>query len=79
MFTRIKRIIKLSGKSPEAIEALTDDQIEELPNVGDGNAVFIGEGTHEEFEEQQREDEGTKSWYDRIRRLGKTETVDGNE
>lgn len=37
--------------------------------LGDGQAAFLGAGTHEEFIDQQREDKGLKPWYDRI--LGK--------
>lgn len=37
--------------------------------LGDGQAQFLGAGTHEEFIDQQREDKGLKPWYDRI--LGK--------
>ncbi len=36
---------------------------------GDGKAVFFGEGTQEEWEEQKKEDDGTKPWYDRIKKL----------
>ena len=49
MFQRIKRLIKLSKKDPKALEALTDEQINLIPEVGDGKAEFFGEGTEEEF------------------------------
>lgn len=44
--------------------------------LGDGKAEFLGEGTEEEWIEQQREDEGSKPWYDRLRRLGATKEMD---
>lgn len=37
--------------------------------LGDGGAVFLGEGTHEEYIDQMREDDGTKPWYQRLLRL----------
>lgn len=38
--------------------------------LGDGQASFLGSGTHEEFVEQKREDDGTAPWYKRIIGLG---------
>lgn len=35
----------------------------------ESNAVFFGEGTTEEWEDLKKEDEGTKPWYDRIKKL----------
>jgi len=58
MFQRIKKIYKLSQKDPKAIESLTDEQIDNLPDVGDGKAVFFGEGSEEEFKRQEEEDKG---------------------
>lgn len=58
MLQRIKRLIKLSGKDPKAIEALTETQIDTLPSIGDGNAVFISEGTEAEYLEQEKVDKG---------------------
>lgn len=37
--------------------------------LGDGQAEFLGSGTHEEFIDQKRADNGTKPWYDAL--LGK--------
>lgn len=39
---------------------------QEQEAIGDGQAVFLGEGTHEEFVDQERADKGEKHWYDRI-------------
>lgn len=36
---------------------------------GDGKAVFLGEGTTEEFEDQQKVDKGLLGWYNRIRNM----------
>lgn len=44
-----------------------------VETLGDGKAEFLGEGTTDEYLDQLREDEGSKSWYDRLKRLGKTE------
>lgn len=76
MLNRLKRAWKLSGKQPDIIEALTMDQINALPELGDGKAEFLGDGSHEEFIEQERADAGTDAWYKRIDRLGKTENDD---
>lgn len=67
MFKRIKRLIKLSSKDPKALEALTEEQIDSIPEAGDGNAEFFGEGTEEEFLDQERAEVGLKAWYDRIK------------
>lgn len=72
MLKRIKRMIELSKKDPEALkvlENLTEEQLDQIPEAGDGKAVFIGEGTHEEWEDQKKEDEGTKPWYERLKQL----------
>lgn len=42
------------------------DEFMKLPDkekLGDGKAVFFGEGTHEEFEEQEKEDKGLKGIF----------------
>jgi len=58
MFQRIKRIYKLSTKDSKVLDSLTDEQIEALPEAGDGQAVFFGEGTEEELKEQENKDKG---------------------
>lgn len=37
--------------------------------IGDGDTVFFGEPTAEEELEFKRDEEGTKSWYDRLKKL----------
>lgn len=74
MFKRLRRIIELSRKDPEILEKyteLTPEEIELIPNAskGDGKAVFLGEGSTEEYIEQKRADEGLKGWYDRLKQL----------
>lgn len=72
---RLKRIIDLSKKDPKALEILenlTPEQLNAVPEAkeeGDGKAVFIGEGTHEEFIEHEKEESGLKPWYDLIKKL----------
>lgn len=56
-FKRIKRLWKLSKKDPEALMNLTNEQINDLPDE-DQKAVWLGEGTLEEWEEQQEKDKG---------------------
>ena len=60
MFNRFTRLWKLSKYPEQEIAELSKKAELEL---GDGKAVFIGEGTEEDFEEQQKEDDGTKAWY----------------
>lgn len=69
MFKRIKRLYKLSKKDQKAVEELLDDDIDDLPDEGDGSAVFFGDGSTEEFEEMKKEDNGLKGWYDRLNKL----------
>ncbi len=69
MFKRLKRLIQLSKKDPKVIEALTEEQIEVIPNEGDGKAVFFSSGTQEEFEDLQKEDTGMRAWFERLKNL----------
>lgn len=74
MFKRIRRIVELSRKDPEILdkyEKLTPEEIADIPNAskGDGKAVFFGEGSTEEFVDQERKDKGLKGWYDRLKQL----------
>ena len=74
MFNRLRRLWHLSKKEPkelEILESLTPDQLAEVPEVvdGDGKAEFLGEGTHEEFVEQERADSGIRGWYERMKRM----------
>ncbi len=72
---KIKRIIELAKKDSKALavlENLTDEQlaiVPPAPEEGDGKAVFISEGTHEDFLEFEKEEKGLKPWYERIRNL----------
>ena len=74
MLKKIKRLIALAKKDPKALavlEGLSEEQLKAVPDVseGDGDAVFFGEGTAEEFEELKKEDEGMKPWYKRLNEL----------
>lgn len=60
--------MEVNGKPILVLEADVD--------LGDGKAEFLGDGTQEEFLDQQRADEGSKGWYDRLKRLGKTNETD---
>lgn len=68
LFKRIKRSWELAKKDSQVLNELTDEQITEIPDE-DTKAVFFGRGTKEEFEDFQREEEGTKAWYDRLEQL----------
>lgn len=56
MFKRLKRIIKLSKKDPEYLDKLTEEDLVNIPEIGDGKALFFDEGSTEEFEDLQRKD-----------------------
>lgn len=58
MLKRIKRLWQLSKRDKKLVDKLTLDEIVSIPLEGDGKAVFIGEGTQEEFEEQEKKDKG---------------------
>lgn len=67
MLKRLKRLWELTNKDKNTLDAfmkLTDKEIMSIPDKGYGKAVFLGEGTHEEFIEQEREDKfGTKKLF----------------
>ena len=54
---------ELSKKNPEYLNTITKEQIEAIPNRGDGKAVFFGEGTEEEWKEEERERKGFKGIF----------------
>jgi len=60
MFKKIKKILKKDTHR---------DELEDTKPIGNGKAVFLGEGTQEEFIDQERKDSGLKGWYDRLRNL----------
>lgn len=62
LITRVKRIWKLSKKDKTSLDKLTNEQIDALPDE-DTRAVFISEGTHEDYEEQVKEDKGLKGIF----------------
>lgn len=63
MFKKIKKAFDVLTEKP-------GDEITFIPIdvQGDGGAVFLGEGTEEEFIEFEREEQGMKKWYQRIGR-----------
>jgi len=77
MFKRIRNMWNLSRKDQKALEvleSLTPEQLAEVPDSvetvrGDGKATFFGEGTEEEFIEEERKNEGMSGWYNRIKEL----------
>lgn len=72
MFKRIRRMWELSKKDPEVLQiydTLTPKDLKDIPDAGDGKAVFFGPGTDEEYLDLQRKDKGMKGWYDRIKNL----------
>lgn len=59
----MKKLWKLSKKDPKKVDELLDDKIEALSDEGDGKAIFIGQGSEEEFRKQKDEDRGLKGIF----------------
>jgi len=55
-----KLVVDVSKLSPEQLAELAKGGVVTVPRsiVGDGKAEFLGEGSSEEFEEQERKDKG---------------------
>lgn len=68
MLNRLKRLWKLSKKDTKLIDSIPENVIDYLPDE-ESKAVFIGQGTNEEFEDLKREESGLKAWYDRLKKL----------
>lgn len=58
MFKRIKRLLELSKRDKKKIDELTLEEIISIPLEGDGKGEYLGEGTQEEFEQQEKKDKG---------------------
>lgn len=58
MFKRLKRIIELSKKDHKKVDELTDEIISSVPLEGDGKAEYLGQGTEQEFKDQEQKDKG---------------------
>jgi len=65
LLAKIKRLWKLSSKDQQSLEdfmKLSDKEIMELPDE-DTKAVFISEGSAEEFKDYQNEKKGIKGIF----------------
>lgn len=69
MFKKIKKFLQIQNLTPSVFDSITKGKEDEIVQLGDGGAVFFGEGTTEEFEQQQKEDDGTAPWYQRLKNL----------
>ncbi len=63
MLKRLRRMWNLSQKDPEILNNLTEEQINQIPNVGDGKAEFIPQGSEEEFKQFENEEKGIKGIF----------------
>lgn len=63
MFKRIKNLIELSKAPQESIDNAVKAMKVNQEKLGDGKAVFFGPGTHEEFEEMNREKKGLRGIF----------------
>ena len=69
MIKRLKKLWKLSRKNSKDIESLTNEQIDDISDEGDGKAVYFGEGSSDEFSDLQKEENGMAGWYERMKKL----------
>lgn len=58
----------LSKKDPKKVEELlsTPEVIDKLPDAGDGNGVYLSEGTQADFEEWEKEQSGLNAFLRKI-------------
>ena len=69
---RLKRLWTLSKKDPvvlKKLENLTEEQLAEVPNEGDGKALFFSQGSIDDYKEFEREESGMNGWYERLKNL----------
>jgi len=57
-----KKVVELSKKRPEVLEL-------DIDNLPDDNDFFFSDGTHEEFEQFDKEQKGISKWYKRLENL----------
>ena len=66
-------LAKMTGKvvviAKDVNDIKTFEKKDVIESVGDGKAEFFGEATPEEETEFDREKNGTKKWYDRLKKL----------
>ena len=68
MLNRIKKLWALAHRDPEELNKLLELP-DELIEDNDGKAVFLSEGTVEDYKEFLKEEEGIDIWYKRLRNL----------
>lgn len=72
MLNRLKRLWALSRKDPQTLDKLAQvpkEVLDQVPEAGDGKAVFLSEGSEEEYKEFEKEQSGLAAWYKRLRNL----------
>lgn len=63
MLKRIRRAWSLATKDQKALEKLTKEEIDSVPEAGDGKAVFFPEGSPEDWEEEKKDRKGLKGIF----------------
>lgn len=69
MLKRLRQAWALSKKDPATIEKLATipkEDMARIPDIGDGNGVFMSEGTEADHEQFIKEENGLAPWYKRI-------------
>lgn len=62
----------LAKKDPQKLDKLLEvpkEVLDQVPDQGDGDAVFFSEGNEEDFAKFEAEQTGMKAWLDRLRNL----------
>ena len=67
LIQRIKRVIKASKLTEEELAKQAAVVEAAGATQGDGKAEWLGEGSTDEFLDQQREDKGMRGWYDKFK------------
>jgi len=71
MFKKIKRLLKLSKLDDKLVSTITAEKLDKEIDtfLGNGKAEFFGDPTIEETLAHKRNEDGTLSWYERLKNL----------
>lgn len=72
MLSKLRNMWALAKKDPKQLEQLLEtpkNVLEQIPEQGDGKAIFFSEGTEKDYEKFQNEQSGMSKWLERLRNL----------
>lgn len=58
MLQRLRKLWALSKKDTKSLDSISLEDISKLPDAGDGQAVFLSEGTEEDFKKFDKKQKG---------------------